>query len=80
MAHEHNHIRPCGELPQERLAILEIDEKVFVRFGFELPFKSSTIPIPRDACHDAWPSWPGVSRRLLADQGVMHLEVFVTIL
>jgi len=66
-------------LLKERLVILETEEKSLVLFGFELPFKSSTIPIPRDVCHDAWPSWPGVSRRLLADQGVMHLEDFVTI-
>ena len=74
LAHERDHVRPRAELLKERLVILEVDEKVLVLFGFELPCESRTIPISRDAYHDAWPYWPSVWRLLLADQGVVRLD------
>jgi len=43
--------------------------------GFKFLFEPFTIPLSREACHDAWPFRPGVWRLLRANQGVEHLEV-----
>ena len=54
---------------------LEVLDQFHVFIAPDLPLEPFTIPVPRGTRHDAWPSRPGVVRLLLANQGVVRLEV-----